>query len=417
MFRLLLILAGAIVLVQINDAKPLDQAIIAVALACVLAFVWSRLSVRNLTIRRVPLIEHASVGELFSEQLTLANNSIVPKPWLEVLDFSTLPGHAAGQVVRVKSKGSVHWTAGSVCSHRGQFHLGPIRVRSGDPFGIFSRTVIAPDTMPILVWPIAISLPSFREPGGLFSGGPQSGWSPFTSPSVAGVRDYVPGDPFNRIAWSATARTSRLMVKEFEQDPVADVWVVLDLCGEVQRAATISGEPSQPRRPATDYWLDSTVEYGVALAASICRTYLERGRSVGFIATCLQPIVLSPDRGTTQTARILDNLAVVSANGTQSLETALRAHETRFNRRVSLVAISSSLDERWGEELGRLASSGIATQAVMIQPETFDGIGSSLPLIGAMIARGVPVSTVAYGDRLEHLSNVEIGGGVLSAAY
>ena len=417
MLRLLLILVGAIVLVQLNDAKPLDQAIVAVVIACVLAFVWSRLSVRNLTIRRVPIVEHASVGELFSEQLTLANNSIVPKPWLEVLDFSSLPGHAAGQVVRVKGNGSVHWTAGSICSHRGQFHLGPLRVRSGDPFGIFSRTVIAPDTMPVLVWPVAVALPAFREPGGLFSGGPQSGWSPFTSPSVAGVRDYVPGDPFNRIAWGATARTSRLMVKEFEQDPVADVWVVLDLFDGIQRAATISGQSTQSRQTASDYWLDSTVEYGVALAASICRTYLERGRAVGFIATCQQPIVLSPDRGTTQTARILDNLAVVSANGTQPLETALRAHEVRFNRRVSLVVISSSLEEGWGEELGRLASSGIATQAVMVQPETFDGAGSSLPLIGAMIARGVPVSTVAYGDRLEHLSNVEVGGGVLNAAY
>ena len=53
----------------------------------------------------------------------------------------------------------------------------------------------------------------------------------------------------------------------------------------------------------------------------------------------------------------------------------------------------------------------------MIQPETFGGPGSSLPLIGAMIASGVPVSTVAYGDRIEHLSNVEIGGGVLNAAF
>ena len=36
-------------------------------------------------------------------------------------------------------------------------------------------------------------------------------------------------DGFNRISWSATARLGRLMVKEFDQDPTADVWVVLDL--------------------------------------------------------------------------------------------------------------------------------------------------------------------------------------------
>jgi len=411
MFRLLLILAGAVVLIQLNDAHPLDQAIVAIALASVLAFVWSRLSVRNLTIRRQPLVEHASVGELFTEELTLSNRSFIPKPWLEVIDFSSLPGHAAGQVVRVSGKGSIHWSASSVCSRRGEFHLGPLRVRSGDPFGIFARTMIAPDTMPVLVWPMALHLSSFREPGGLFSGGPQSGWSPFTSPSVSGVRDYVPGDPFNRIAWGATARTNRLMVKEFEQDPVADVWVVLDLHQDAQRVA------NAPRRSPAGAPLESTEEYGVAIAASICRTFLERGRAVGFIATSQPAVVLSPDRGTTQIARILDHLAVAQSNGTQPLETALLAHETRFNKRSSLVAISASPGEAWGGEVGRLVASGVATQAVLIQPETFDGAGSALPLIGTMIAAGVPVATIAYGDGIEHLTNVETGRGALSAAY
>jgi hypothetical protein len=34
-----------------------------------------------------------------------------------------------------------------------------------------------------------------------------------------------------------------------------------------------------------------------------------------------------------------------------------------------------------------------------------------------MIAAGVPVATVAYGDGIEHLTNVESGRGALNAAY
>ena len=45
---------------------------------------------------------------------------------------------------------------------------------------------------------------------------------------AAGVRDYQPGDPLNRIHWKSSARKDRFMVKEFDQDPQGDVWILLD---------------------------------------------------------------------------------------------------------------------------------------------------------------------------------------------
>jgi uncharacterized protein (DUF58 family) len=43
------------------------------------------------------------------------------------------------------------------------------------------------------------------------------------------VRDYEPGDSFSRIHWRSTARRDRLVVKEFELDPLADIWIVPDM--------------------------------------------------------------------------------------------------------------------------------------------------------------------------------------------
>jgi uncharacterized protein (DUF58 family) len=360
------------------------------------------------------MIDHVAVGERFEEQLTLINSSWLPKPWLEVFDYSTLPGHAAGQVVRVRGRGSVRWRARSVCSHRGEYDLGPIRVRSGDPFGLFSRTVIAPETIKVLVWPHSAFLPEFNEPGGVFAGGPRQGWSPFTSPSVAGIRAYTPGDPFNRIAWNATARTSTLMVKELEQDPISDVWILLDLQRRAHVDATGAGPPMPHDMPESH--LTTTTEYGVSIAASISRTYLERGRSVGLVLSGFHQMVLSPDRGDAHLSRIMDHLAVVHADGEAPLEQQLRAHESRFNRQASVVAISSSLEDGWAAELGRLAGLGIPAQAVVVQPESFGAHTSSLPLIGAMIAANVPVTTVAFGDRLEAISNAEVSVGSVYAA-
>ena len=68
----------------------------------------------------------------------------------------------------------------------------------------------------------------------------------YVTPNASGVREYFWGDSFNRIAWSTTARTGKLMVKEFELDPTTDVWVLVDLqqarpCGRAAAAARRAG--------------------------------------------------------------------------------------------------------------------------------------------------------------------------------
>src|SRR5438552_3227765 len=55
------------------------------------------------------------------------------------------------------------------------------------------------------------------------------------TPNVSTIRDYQPGDSFNRIHWRSTARTGQLMVKEFELDPTAEVYLVLDMQERVQQ--------------------------------------------------------------------------------------------------------------------------------------------------------------------------------------
>jgi uncharacterized protein (DUF58 family) len=47
------------------------------------------------------------------------------------------------------------------------------------------------------------------------------------------LRDHVPGDPFKRIAWKASARRGRLLVREMEQEERENVWLVLDASVEL----------------------------------------------------------------------------------------------------------------------------------------------------------------------------------------
>ncbi len=70
------------------------------------------------------------------------------------------------------------------------------------------------------------------------------------SPHAAGVREYAPGDPLSRIHWKSTARRDHIMVKEFEQDPQADVWILLD----AHRHSHIREKQSKRQQPVEQFW-------------------------------------------------------------------------------------------------------------------------------------------------------------------
>lgn len=78
-----------------------------------------------------------------------------------------------------------------------------------------------------------------------------------------GVRPYVRGDPLKTIHWKATARTGKILVKEFQQPLQARYYLFLDLDEE-----QIEGEGRE-----------SNLEYLIRLAGSLGR-HLARGRAL-----------------------------------------------------------------------------------------------------------------------------------------
>src|SRR4029079_17404763 len=92
----------------------------------------------------------------------------------------------------------------------------------------------------LTVYPMIMSLNQYTPISALQSGGGViHRRSTVPTAAVGGIRDYTVGDAINRISWTATARAGHLMVKEFEIDPTADLWVMLDLYNQ-------SGELKEP---------------------------------------------------------------------------------------------------------------------------------------------------------------------------
>ncbi len=399
--KVVFLFVAVLVIGQITDWSVADHLALALLVVLVVAWVWTRLSLRGVSFARTTAADRAQVGETLRETLAVRNAGYLGKVWIELLDRSTLPGHDPGRVVNVPGRSAVEWETRTVCARRGRYHLGPVEIRSGDPLGIFTSRGEYPDSPEVIVYPAVIDLREAGIPEGALSGGSAlERRTPHVTPNVAGIREYSPGDAFNRISWSATARLGRMMVKEFDQDPTADVWIVLDLHHEPHRAATrpVNWTPDDRGRWPAEAWLDSTEEYAVTVAASLARRFLLEGRNVGLIASGAHLETIPADRSDRQLVKLLESLAVVRTDGTTSLAELLAAEGRRFGRHDFLVAITPSLSERWVTAMAELSQRGVRTSAVLIEPATFGTGPSSLLTVSALAAAGIPAHLVKYGE-------------------
>ncbi len=348
---------------------------------------WANWNVAGLELRRRHRATRVQVGDTFVEQAILESTPGAgqwwPRLWLELHDSSDLPGHHLDGVLSLGPVGRKVWELRSVCTRRGRFSLGPVWVSSGDPFGIFRTSRKLADGVHIVVYPKAVPLPGFgRVPGELPGGALQGVRVQFNTPNVSSVREYHPGDAFNRIHWPTTARTNRLMVREFELDPTADVWLVLDLNADVHVG---SG-------------LESTEEYAVTATASLAKHLLDQGRAVGLVS---QTATLPADRGPRQSERILEVLALVHGSSPLTLAALLSAETSRFARSSSLIIITPDTGEGWARFCQALNGRGVHTTAVLIEASTFGRAPSTLLLVSSLAAAHMTTYLVKRGDRLE----------------
>jgi uncharacterized protein (DUF58 family) len=351
----------------------------------VLGFLWSRASLAWLDLRVDVAGTRFQVGDQLVQRVTLRNRSVLPKLWIAVVDDSTLPGHAPGRVADLPPYATRSWTVRTRLHQRGLYRLGPFALRSADPFGCFAARRHVATAREVLVLPATEPLPDLHLPSRDLPGGARTRAASFSSSAQASsIRDYVPGDPVNRVHWRSTARLGRLIVKEVEHEPTADVWLALDLDAAVQAGSGLA----------------STEEHAVTTAASIARRFLEAGRAVGLAMQGDRHLLLQPDRGERQLERVLEELALVRARGTLPFAELLLSDAMRPDRNAALVAITPSLDPAWPEALQLAAQRGARAVAVLVEPSTFGAAASSLHVVSQLAAAAVPTYMVKRGEPL-----------------
>ena len=340
---------------------------LAYVLLFLVSYLWSRLAADNLIVERTSPEGQYQVGDPFEESFVIQNRSWIPVPLIELTDFSNLPGYNPGRVFSLKGRRARRWTSRGRFKQRGLFTFGPVELRYGDPFGLFTRTLRIAGSRSVVVYPVV------RPVGGLDALAPSTagdeqlrGRVLDIPPNATTIREYVPTDSVKRIHWASSARLGRLMSRSFETREGGDAWIVLDL-----QASVHAGEAPE-----------STLEYAMSLAASITDASLRRGSAIGLVSNDSRLSVIEAARGDQQRKKLFEHFTLAQADGTVSLATLLTSQRQQWRHRGGLVVITPSADAHWVEALLDLGVRGHRSLVVYLDPRGFGGSQPTLASAG-----------------------------------
>lgn len=327
------------------------------ALLLAMSWAWPRIAARRLRLERTLEFSNPTVGEEFKETFVVKRKGWLPAPWVEVVDGGSVEGYQPGRVVSL-GRGSVRWVSRGHFSRRGWARFGPTLLRLSEPFGLFSREIRWQEQRQVLVYPRIWSLPDVMAPASERAGeAPRGGSWADHPPESGGVREYAPGDAFNRIHWGLSMHHQTLMSKTFEQPLTADVWIILDL-----HAKSRWGDAPE-----------STDEYAISLAASVAAHVHARGRQAGLIVNDAVGTVLEPHRAVRQDRVILEYLAIAESNGAEPLSRSRVWDRVRRLPRRALVVVTASPDPAWVDALVLARARGSTSLVYYIDASSFGG--------------------------------------------
>ncbi len=325
---------------------------------------WNEHSLRRVVFERSFGERRAFPGETVDLCLHICNQKLLPLGWLVVedewplatppIDGSLFPsvlsnvGHIILALsVRPFERVNRHYQI--QCTRRGFYAFGPVRMRSGDIFGLFRKDWEDPHLNWLIVYPQVLPLETLGFPPKEPFGEVKAVWRMFEDPSRAvGVRDHQPGDSFRHIHWKATARRQDLQMKVYEPTTSFNLVIFLNV-------ATFE-KPWQGLDPRL-------LEQAISVSASIASFAFDNRYQVGLVANGTiphsdQPLKVLPSRRPDQLARLLEALAAVTGFATRNIETLLIYESARLPWGSTLVVVTGVITEALLASLVRLRDEG-----------------------------------------------------------
>ncbi len=215
-------------------------------------------------------------GEEVPVTIEITNTSLLPVPWLQVVDsiplvLRTAPALRAAFPLGAGATRRLSYRVRG--ARRGFYHLGPVRLRMGDVLGLYLRQLTAPPAE-LTVFPRVVPLHELGLPAQLPFGPLPANLRRGEDPArPAGVRPYQASDGVRRLDWKSTARQGELLVRR--ADPTVAPETTLALAFRLQ---------DFPARVVQD-----SLERAAVAAASLGAALLARKLPVGLVSNGLDP--------------------------------------------------------------------------------------------------------------------------------
>jgi len=204
---------------------------------------------------------------------------------------------------------------------RGEYPMGRAALGTGFPFGLWEARLELPTDGRLIAWPASFEL----------DGVPEAAASDRTREGTVyqnrsghggdflGVRPYTRGDSLRRIHWPQTAKHGELMIWERQASANVSLQIVLDAHEAIHGG----------RGP------DGSLEWAIRAAASMAKTFLDRGALVELL---VGDVRVPMGGGKRQRCQVLDALARIPSQGGPPLERLLTSSSVlRFSSGLQVV--------------------------------------------------------------------------------
>ncbi len=224
--------------------------------------------------------------------LTVLPDRLPPEVDAVSEDGAELPPLLPGETARVSLE--------LRCKKRGVYRLRGFRVETAFPLGLMTAQQVFSAPRTLWVTPRFTPLARVETPRGrrYQPGGTASAFQLGDSYEFIGSREYREGDPVRAIDWRATARLSRPVVREYREEFLQRVAVILDT-----HAPAPPGLPPPP-----------SFESAVSLAAAVCEFCARSEFALDVLAAGPDVHALRGGLGLAALDPALDLLAEVSAD-------------------------------------------------------------------------------------------------------
>ena len=237
-----------------------------------------------------------------------------------------------------------------VGNRRGVYDVGSFALHINDPLGFFKRKINVYDKKRVYVFPFIVPFDKLN----IYLSEPLSGIkakyqinSDYTS--IAGVRDYIQGDPLSMIHWKQTAHRNKLTVKELDFTASKRILIVLNLYKKNLQ------------------FQDSAA----AIAASIANYSISRHLPVGLIVNGTPPEDLPLGENSFHLMKLFKLLALASDEDAVSIEKFLRTLSSKLPFGVEIFFIDKDITRDTMLSLMRIKPFVSRLNIVLLPDSTF----------------------------------------------